>query len=193
MASPAAIRRRTHSGSFSEHSRILQPTIDGSAAVTTSAVDAHGLPAHGKMNYKEAVFNAINVLLGVGVLSSPFALRSSGLLVGIPLFFFFTLVTNHTGKLLGYCLDYQEGMTVRVARACVLTRTFSPARRTHSSDRLIAWTTDVPRHWRSGIRHARTPHYQHHLLLRALHSVRHVQRPQYVFAMVGRVEVTITH
>ncbi|KAF1323943.1 Amino acid/auxin permease, partial [Globisporangium splendens] len=107
MASPVNIRRRSSSrGSFSEHSRILQPPTPEFAA------DLHGgVAAHGKMNYKEAVFNAINVLLGVGVLSSPFALRSSGMLVGVPLFFFFTLVTNHTGKLLGKCLDYQEGMS----------------------------------------------------------------------------------
>ncbi|TYZ58072.1 hypothetical protein PybrP1_010724 [[Pythium] brassicae (nom. inval.)] len=108
MASPAAIHRR-HSGSFSEHSRLLQPTPTAADARDTFG-HGHGGSAHGKMNYKEAVFNAINVLLGVGVLSSPFALRSSGMLVGVPLFFFFTFVTNHTGKLLGYCLDYQEGM-----------------------------------------------------------------------------------
>lgn len=109
MASPAAGLRRHHSGSFSEHSRLLQPTPPAAAADARDSSSS----VHGKMNYQEAVFNAINVLLGVGVLSSPFALRSSGLLIGVPLFFFFTLVTNHTGKLLGYCLDYQEGMQVR--------------------------------------------------------------------------------
>jgi vesicular inhibitory amino acid transporter len=75
-------------------------------------VDIHGVS--GKTSFIEAVFNAINVLLGVGVLSSPFALRSSGVLVGLPLFFFFAVVTNHTAKLLGKCLDYEEGMMVRL-------------------------------------------------------------------------------
>lgn len=69
-----------------------------------------GPATQGQSSFKDAVFNAINVLLGVGVLSSPFALRSSGWLLGAPLFFFFTLVTNHTAKLLGKCLDFQEGM-----------------------------------------------------------------------------------
>ncbi|TMW55742.1 hypothetical protein Poli38472_010624 [Pythium oligandrum] len=64
----------------------------------------------GTSSRNEAIFNAINVLLGAGVLSCPFALRSSGWLIGLPLFVFFALVTNHTGKLLGKCLEYQEGM-----------------------------------------------------------------------------------
>lgn len=113
MASPVALHRR-HSGSFSEHTRSFSEHSRLLAGGNAVELGGHGGSSHGKMNYKEAVFNAINVLLGVGVLSSPFALRSSGMLVGVPLFFFFTLVTNHTGKLLGYCLDYQEGMQVRV-------------------------------------------------------------------------------
>ncbi|GMF32747.1 unnamed protein product [Phytophthora fragariaefolia] len=76
-----------------------------------SPASSSGAAAQGTSSFKDAVFNAINVLLGVGVLSSPFSLRSSGWLIGGPLFVFFTLVTNHTAKLLGKCLDYQEGMT----------------------------------------------------------------------------------
>lgn len=72
-------------------------------------VEEAGAP-QGHSSFKDAAFNAINVLLGVGVLSSPFALRSSGWLLGAPLFLFFTFVTNHTAKLLGKCLDFQEGM-----------------------------------------------------------------------------------
>ncbi|KAI9914921.1 hypothetical protein PsorP6_007218 [Peronosclerospora sorghi] len=66
---------------------------------------------HGTSSFHDALLNAINVLMGVGVLSCPFSLRSSGVLVGTLLFLFFSLVTNHTGKLLGKCLDYQDGMT----------------------------------------------------------------------------------
>ncbi|TMW55740.1 hypothetical protein Poli38472_010622 [Pythium oligandrum] len=94
LQSPATSRRDSHDA-FAEHSHILK-TESG-----------HG---RGTSTFREAVFNSINVLLGVGVLSSPFAMRSSGWLIGVPLFLFFVLVTNHTGKLLGKCLEYQEGM-----------------------------------------------------------------------------------
>nr|CCA14050.1 Amino Acid/Auxin Permease (AAAP) Family putative [Albugo laibachii Nc14] len=63
-----------------------------------------------KSSFQSAVFNSVNVLLGVGILSGPFALRSSGMLAGGVLFIFFAGVTNYTGKLLGKCLGYQAGM-----------------------------------------------------------------------------------
>ncbi|DBA00817.1 TPA: hypothetical protein N0F65_004722 [Lagenidium giganteum] len=100
MASPATMKR-TNSASFAETTHILHAEEMGEFAIGKG---------HGVSSFNEAVFNAINVLLGVGVLSSPFALRSSGWLIGIPLFMFFSLVTNHTAKLLGKCLEYQEGM-----------------------------------------------------------------------------------
>ncbi|KAG7399277.1 hypothetical protein PHYBOEH_009203 [Phytophthora boehmeriae] len=109
------LRGNSFQGSpFNERARLLQPQTlptlprDGTWSPGSSVAGASS--AHGASSFKEAVFNAINVLLGVGVLSSPFSLRSSGWLIGAPLFLFFTLVTNHTGKLLGKCLDYQEGM-----------------------------------------------------------------------------------
>lgn len=118
MASPVSVARTPgrvgsfNSSPYTERQRLLQaqsqqPEVPWSPASSSGAA-AH---AHGTSSYKDAVFNAINVLLGVGVLSSPFSLRSSGWLIGGPLFLFFTLVTNHTAKLLGKCLDYQEGMT----------------------------------------------------------------------------------
>ena len=117
MASPLASQR---TDSFNEKSRILQATATTRSDYT---YDDHGVAAGGngaKSSFKEAVFNAINVLLGVGVLSSPFSLRSSGFLMGVPFFLFFGLVTNHTAKLLGKCLDYEEGMQASTI-TCVLT------------------------------------------------------------------------
>ncbi|KAJ0393569.1 hypothetical protein P43SY_005138 [Pythium insidiosum] len=110
MASPASSSSALKQPEmpYSEKSRILAEEM---AELGAAGGHGHGVSAPGASSFKEAVFNAINVLLGVGVLASPFALRSSGWLVGIPLFAFFALVTNHTGKLLGKCLDYQEGMT----------------------------------------------------------------------------------
>lgn len=103
LASPAFV---AHTPSYAEKSRLQQQA---------DAIEAggHGVTVIGTSSFKDAVVNSINVLLGVGVLASPFALRSAGLVAGVPLFFLFTFITNHTAKLLGRCLDYQEGMMVR--------------------------------------------------------------------------------
>lgn len=90
---------------------LTEPATFGELAHILKQEELTGKRTHmGTATFNESVFNAINVLLGVGVLASPFALRSSGWLIGVPLFFFFALATNHTGKLLGKCLEYQEGI-----------------------------------------------------------------------------------
>lgn len=63
-------------------------------------------------SFWQATFNAINLLLGVGVLSLPFAFRSSGWIVGGILLLAFSLMTNFTGKLLADCMDYQSYIKV---------------------------------------------------------------------------------
>jgi len=50
----------------------------------------------------QAVFNVVNVMAGVGLLSLPFALKSSGW-VGIGLLWLMGIVTNYTGKALVEC------------------------------------------------------------------------------------------
>ncbi|KAE9041623.1 hypothetical protein PR002_g4348 [Phytophthora rubi] len=119
MASPVSVSlsrtpRRAgsfNSSPFTERQRLLQAQAQQREVLWSPASSDAAPCAQGTSSFKDAVFNAINVLLGVGVLSSPFSLRSSGWLIGGPLFLFFTFVTNHTAKLLGKCLDYQEGMT----------------------------------------------------------------------------------
>ena len=96
---------------YNERQRFLQQQQQREGLWSPATSSETIIAVQGTSSFKDAVFNAINVLLGVGVLSSPFSLRSSGWLIGMPLFLFFTLVTNHTAKLLGKCLDYQEGMT----------------------------------------------------------------------------------
>lgn len=64
----------------------------------------------GDSTFTQATFNAINLLLGVGILSLPFAVKTSGWLIAPPLLLFLSVVTNYTGKLLGRCLEYKPGM-----------------------------------------------------------------------------------
>ena len=64
----------------------------------------------GTATFNQTTFNAVNLLLGVGILSLPFAVKTSGWLICIPLLLFLSLVTNYTGKLIGRCLSYKQGM-----------------------------------------------------------------------------------
>lgn len=88
--------------------------LDGKPSTPLEFVDENTRLVNGveeeKCTLFQATFNGINVLLGVGILSLPFALRSSGFLIGIPLLLFLSAVTNHTGKLLGECIEYEAGM-----------------------------------------------------------------------------------
>ncbi|CAH0474534.1 unnamed protein product [Peronospora belbahrii] len=117
MASPMSVTltpRRLHSitsSPYNERQRFFQQQQQREGLWSPTRTNSGVISIQGTSSFKDAVFNAINVLLGVGVLSSPFSLRSSGWLIGMPLLLFFTFVTNHTAKLLGKCLDYQEGMT----------------------------------------------------------------------------------
>lgn len=45
----------------------------------------------------QAVFNVVNVMMGVGLLSLPFALKSSGW-IGIGLLWLMGFVANYTGQ-----------------------------------------------------------------------------------------------
>ena len=56
-------------------------------------------------SYLGASANGVNLLLGVGVLSLPYALKCAGWYTGVGLLFFLTIVTNHTGKLIGKMMD----------------------------------------------------------------------------------------
>ncbi len=63
---------------------LIEPVAFGERSRVLDDMGEFGKPGKGghvhvgTSSFKEAVFNAINVLLGVGVLASPFALRSSG-------------------------------------------------------------------------------------------------------------------
>ena len=69
------------------------------------AADPHGGDAGAQSTALQATLNAVNLLLGMGVLSLPFALKSSGWAIGISLLVFLTVLTNYTGKLLGRILS----------------------------------------------------------------------------------------
>ncbi|KAI7872845.1 transmembrane amino acid transporter protein-domain-containing protein [Spinellus fusiger] len=59
--------------------------------------------------FLQSVFNSVNVLLGVGMLALPLALRYAGWVWGSLIFVFCSLLTNYTAKLIAKCMDANPG------------------------------------------------------------------------------------
>ena len=59
----------------------------------------------GQSTLPQTVFNSINVLIGVGLLSLPLGLKQSGWLIGMLFLFFAAIATRYTGGVLARCLD----------------------------------------------------------------------------------------
>ncbi|KAI8563635.1 hypothetical protein RHMOL_Rhmol03G0124900 [Rhododendron molle] len=93
----------------SSHS-LLPPLPSTKASVKKSTkVDSHEIPAIRQSSYGQAVLNGMNVLCGVGILSTPYAVKEGGW-VGISVLFIFATLSYYTGLLLRYCLDSQPGL-----------------------------------------------------------------------------------
>jgi len=79
--------------------------------IATCASSSGAMPADGAMEpadsgstFVQTVFNVVNLMMGVGLLSLPFALKSSGW-VGILMLWFMAFITNYTGKALVECAN----------------------------------------------------------------------------------------
>lgn len=90
----------------------------GSAAVVSTIFDSQIelvdeneplIPKYGlkKSTFGQSCFNASNILMGIGLLSLPFAFKLTGWVVGCLLLILFAVITLHTAKLLAKCLDYE--------------------------------------------------------------------------------------
>ncbi|KAI8336936.1 transmembrane amino acid transporter protein-domain-containing protein [Chlamydoabsidia padenii] len=60
-----------------------------------------------RSSFLQSVFNAVNVLIGVGILALPLAFRLAGWFFGFVILIFCCLATNYTAKILVKCLDTQ--------------------------------------------------------------------------------------
>lgn len=58
----------------------------------------------------KATFNGINLLLGVGALSLPFAFSQAGWLIAGSLLFVMSCITCHTGKLIGCIMELSPNL-----------------------------------------------------------------------------------
>ncbi|KAL1995323.1 hypothetical protein VTN49DRAFT_1510 [Thermomyces lanuginosus] len=64
----------------------------------------------GRSTVPQTVFNSVNVLIGVGLLSLPLGLRYSGWLVGLLFLIYSAVSTAYTAKVLAKCLDVDRNL-----------------------------------------------------------------------------------
>ncbi|KAJ0046970.1 hypothetical protein Pint_06002 [Pistacia integerrima] len=70
---------------------------------------SHEVPLARHSSYAQAVVNGMNVLCGVGILSTPYATKEGGW-VGLSILLIFGVLSFYTGLLLRYCLDSEPGL-----------------------------------------------------------------------------------
>ena len=64
----------------------------------------------GQSTLPQTIFNSVNVLIGVGLLSLPLAIHYSGWVVGMLFYLFAVITTQYTAKLLAKCLDVDSSL-----------------------------------------------------------------------------------
>ncbi|OQS00501.1 Amino Acid/Auxin Permease (AAAP) Family [Achlya hypogyna] len=78
------------------HSSRASTASEASPLLSPNAADGNG--------FWDATCTVVNVLVGAGLLSLPYMLRCSGVVLGLCLLLVFGVVANFTGKLLGACM-----------------------------------------------------------------------------------------
>ncbi|KAI9322401.1 transmembrane amino acid transporter protein-domain-containing protein [Dichotomocladium elegans] len=104
LSSPGFVPLSRHATVASVISQQLKGPDDGDAQVNDHVVF---VPI--KSTFVQSVFNAMNVLIGVGILAFPLAFRYAGWLLGSLIFVFCAVGTNYTAKLLARSLDASPG------------------------------------------------------------------------------------
>ena len=64
----------------------------------------------GRSTLPQTVFNSVNVLIGIGLLSLPLGLKQAGWLIGLIFLFLAALITKYTAGLLAKCLDLDPAL-----------------------------------------------------------------------------------
>ncbi|KFG82592.1 putative transporter [Metarhizium anisopliae] len=68
------------------------------------------LTVDGQSTLPQSIFNSINAIIGVGLLSLPLAFKMSGWILGLFILTLTAAVTSHTGKLIGKCMEYDPSI-----------------------------------------------------------------------------------
>lgn len=64
----------------------------------------------GQSTFPQTVFNSVNVLIGVGLLSLPLGMRYAGWIIGMGYLLFSAAVTSYTAGILAKCLDVDNSL-----------------------------------------------------------------------------------
>ena len=64
----------------------------------------------GQSTVPQTIFNSVNVLIGVGLLSLPLAMKQAGWLLGLLFLVFAAVTTSYTAKILARCLDVDRSL-----------------------------------------------------------------------------------
>ncbi|KAI9877919.1 MAG: hypothetical protein M1830_002436 [Pleopsidium flavum] len=64
----------------------------------------------GQSTFPQTVFNSVNVLIGVGLLSLPLGMRYAGWLIGMGYLLFSAAITSYTASILAKCLDVDNSL-----------------------------------------------------------------------------------
>ncbi|KEH43506.1 amino acid transporter AVT1C [Medicago truncatula] len=87
---------------------LLPPLSRRSSLLKKESKVSHEVPSR-HCSFGQAVLNGINVLCGVGILSTPYAAKEGGWL-GLSILFIFGILSFYTGLLLRSCLDSEPGL-----------------------------------------------------------------------------------
>lgn len=87
---------------------LLPPLSRRSSLLKKESKVSHEVPSR-HCSFGQAVLNGINVLCGVGILSTPYAAKEGGW-VGLSILFIFGILSFYTGLLLRSCLDSEPGL-----------------------------------------------------------------------------------
>lgn len=64
----------------------------------------------GQSTVPQTVFNSVNVLIGIGLLSLPLAMKQAGWLLGLVFLVFSAFTTSYTARILAKCLDVDRSL-----------------------------------------------------------------------------------
>ncbi|XP_013634168.1 amino acid transporter AVT1C-like [Brassica napus] len=88
---------------------LLPPVPSRRSSMRKEERVSHEVPMSRNSSYGQAVMNGLNVLCGVGILSTPYAAKEGGWL-GLGILFIYGLLSFYTGILLRYCLDSESDL-----------------------------------------------------------------------------------
>lgn len=64
----------------------------------------------GQSTVPQTIFNSVNVLIGIGLLSLPLAMKHAGWVLGLTFLVFSAVTTSYTAKILAKCLDVDQSV-----------------------------------------------------------------------------------